>query len=82
MQDPRHHPPKTSLSPTPHDDASMGQSEPITDLLISVREGDQDSLDRLFELVYDDLKRRAHHQLVGSTPTLNTTAPREPCGRS
>jgi RNA polymerase sigma factor (TIGR02999 family) len=52
----------------------MGQSEPITDLLISVREGDQDSLDRLFELVYDDLKRRAHHQLVGSTPTLNTTA--------
>ena len=31
-------------------------------------------MDRLFEVVYEDLKRRAHAQLSGATQTLDTTA--------
>ncbi len=52
----------------------MSESHGITHLLEAVREGDEASLDRLFEAVYDDLKRRAHLQLSGSSQTLNTTA--------
>ena len=47
---------------------------PITQLLGSVRRGEPGSLDRLFEVVYDDLKRSAHLKLAGASPTLNTTA--------
>lgn len=46
----------------------------VTHLIARVREGESGSMDRLFEVVYDDLKRRAHAQLNGSSPTLNTTA--------
>ena len=31
-------------------------------------------MEQLFEMVYADLKRRAHFQLAGASPTLNTTA--------
>ena len=52
----------------------MSDAQEITQLLAAVRDGSPGSLDRVFELVYDDLKRRAHYQLAGSSPTLNTTA--------
>jgi len=52
----------------------MSEGQEITQLLAAVRDGTPGSLDRVFELVYDDLKRRAHYQLAGASPTLNTTA--------
>jgi len=52
----------------------MSEPKRITHILEAVRNGDEGSLDRLFEVVYDDLKQRAHFQLAGSSPTLDTTA--------
>ncbi|MDH3734917.1 MAG: sigma-70 family RNA polymerase sigma factor [Gemmatimonadota bacterium] len=52
----------------------MPEAERITHLLRAVSEGDEESMDRLFEAVYEDLKRRAQFQLAGSSPTLDTTA--------
>jgi RNA polymerase sigma factor (TIGR02999 family) len=48
----------------------------ITDLLIELREGRRDAMDRLMPLVYDELKRIAHAQLGGERAghTLDTTA--------
>jgi RNA polymerase sigma factor (TIGR02999 family) len=48
----------------------------ITGLLAALREGDQSALDRLFPLVYGELRQRAHRQLAGhrSGDTLVTTA--------
>ena len=54
--------------------AGMSEPERITHLLQAVSAGDEASMDRLFEAVYDDLKRRAHFQLAGASPTLDTTA--------
>lgn len=51
----------------------MPESVQITDLLGAVREGDGDSLNRLFEVVYGELKRRAHHRIAASSATLDTT---------
>ncbi len=47
----------------------------ITRLLLLWREGSPGSFDRLFPLVYQELKRLARRQLAGSGPgrTLNTT---------
>jgi len=47
----------------------------ITRLLLLWREGSPGSLDRLFPIVYQELKRLARRQLAGSGPgrTLNTT---------
>jgi len=48
----------------------------VTQLLLAWRDGDQDALDRLTPLVYDELRRVAHRQL-GAEPTghtLGTTA--------
>ena len=47
---------------------------PITQLLGAVRRGDPGSLDQLFDVVYEDLKRSAHLKLRGAGATLNTTA--------
>lgn len=49
---------------------------PITELLIAIRDGDRNSLDRLFALVYEELKGQAHRQLelVGRARSLGTTA--------
>ena len=52
----------------------MPESDAITQILEEVRAGCPGSLDRLFEIVYDDLKRRAHLQLAGASHTLDTTA--------
>lgn len=51
----------------------MPEPPRVTQLLAAVRDGEEGSFDRLFEVVYDDLKRRAHYQLSSSSPTLNTT---------
>jgi RNA polymerase sigma factor (TIGR02999 family) len=48
----------------------------VTVLLAGVRHGDRDAFDRLFALVYDELRRRAHFQLAaaaGGRGTLVTT---------
>jgi RNA polymerase sigma factor (TIGR02999 family) len=62
--------------PQKHDarNRPMQDADPITSLLAAARQGEAGALDRLFELVYADLKRRAHLQRAGSTPTLSTTA--------
>jgi RNA polymerase sigma factor (TIGR02999 family) len=48
----------------------------ITGLLLAWRAGDRDAFDRLFPLVYDELRRIAHRQLRGERGehTLGTTA--------
>lgn len=55
--------------------AESGQPD-ITGLLGAWRRGDRDAFDRLFPLVYDELRRIAHRQLGREHPdhTLGTTA--------
>jgi RNA polymerase sigma factor (TIGR02999 family) len=52
-----------------------GTSGPITDLLLELKGGDRDASERLFMLVYDDLRRIAHRALHRERPdhTLGTT---------
>ena len=47
----------------------------ITDLLLQLRTGGTEAMDRLFPLVYGELRRIAHHQLRREHPdhTLGTT---------
>jgi RNA polymerase sigma-70 factor, ECF subfamily len=54
--------------------APSGDRE-ITDFLLQLRDGRSDAMDRLFPLVYDRLRRIAHHQLQAEHPghTLGTT---------
>jgi RNA polymerase sigma factor (TIGR02999 family) len=52
-------------------------SEPagdITEALAQLRAGDRSALDRLMDLVYEDLRRRAHWQLGAGQGTMSTTA--------
>jgi len=48
----------------------------ITRLLVSISDGDRDALNRLFPMVYAELRARAHHQLRHMRPgdTLQPTA--------
>ena len=52
-----------------------GDSRQVTDLLLQMRGGDTKAIDRLFPLVYQELRRLAHHQLRQERPghTLGTT---------
>ena len=54
----------------------MGNQEHITDLLISLRDGDRQALNELVPLVYNELRRiaRSKLRLERSGHTLNTTA--------
>lgn len=53
----------------------MSESHRIRSLLDRLRAGDPAAADQLFDLVYDDLRRRAHWVKPGERPaTLNTTA--------
>ena len=54
----------------------MSDTHVITGLLAAYRNGDAGALDRLFPLVYGDLRERAHRQLARRRPgeTLSTTA--------
>jgi len=51
-------------------------SSQITQLLAKWRDGDQSALEELTPLVYDELRRIAHHYMAGARPdhTLQTTA--------
>jgi len=51
-------------------------SHEITGLIIEARRGSHDALDRLFPLVYEELRRMAHRVLLRerASHTLNTTA--------
>src|SRR5215468_7108833 len=50
--------------------------QPVSELLAQWRAGDEESLRRLVPLVYNELRRLAHHHLRGERPghTLQTTA--------
>lgn len=51
-------------------------NDPVTALLRSVRAGDREKLDRLVDVVYDELRRIAHKRLMAERTghTLSTTA--------
>lgn len=51
----------------------MKRDPGVTSLLVAVRQGEAGSFERLFEVVYEDLKRRAHYQISSTPHTLNTT---------
>ena len=55
--------------------ASAGEHGQITDLLLQLRDRGPEAMNRLFPLVYDELRRIAHHALQGERPdhTLGTT---------
>jgi RNA polymerase sigma factor (TIGR02999 family) len=55
--------------------ALAGTRERITDLLLLHRGGNPEAMDRLFPLVYDELRRIAHRQLLSERAdhTLGTT---------
>jgi RNA polymerase sigma factor (TIGR02999 family) len=50
-------------------------TQPVTELLIELRQGQPEVMDRLFPLVYDDLRRVAHRAVRGERTghTLGTT---------
>ena len=52
-----------------------GDTRQITDLLLQLRDGGTETTDRLFSLVYEELRRIAHRQLQLERPghTLGTT---------
>ncbi|MGH7469607.1 MAG: sigma-70 family RNA polymerase sigma factor [Longimicrobiales bacterium] len=54
----------------------MASTDDISSLLTAWNEGDREALDRLFPVVYRELRRIAHRQLRGERPghTLSTTA--------
>ena len=55
--------------------ALAGDREQITDLLLQLRNGDTEAGNRLYSLVYQDLRRIAHRQLRNERPghSLSTT---------
>src|SRR5690606_32992786 len=56
-------------------DVSTSESDTVLELLAAVRAGDPGSLDRLFPLVYDELRRLAATVRQGRAgETLNATA--------
>lgn len=61
------------MNPSPSE--PVDSRDQITDLLVQLRDGDPEAMDRLFPLVYDDLRRVAHRQLRRERPghTLGTT---------
>jgi RNA polymerase sigma factor (TIGR02999 family) len=60
----------TAVRPSP-----MTDSEPITDLLLQLRNGTPEAADRLYAAVYAELRRIAHRHLFDERPghTLGTT---------
>jgi len=51
----------------------VSQTGAITRLLSAARDGDRDAADRLFALVYRELRQIAHRQLGGGGDSLRTT---------
>jgi RNA polymerase sigma factor (TIGR02999 family) len=58
-----------------HEPGLEGDRQQITDILLQLRGGSPDAMERLFPLVYQELRRLAHQQLLGERPghTLGTT---------
>lgn len=58
-----------------YDQAARRNRHSITDLLVQIRHGSPEAMDRLFPLVYEALRRIARRQLQGERPshTLDTT---------
>jgi len=54
----------------------MQERNEVTQYLAEANRGNSRAYDRVYELVYDDLKQIAHHRLIGFKrgDTLNTTA--------
>lgn len=54
----------------------MASQQEITQLLVDLREGDEEALDQLMPLVYEELQQMAHYHLQRERVdhTLNTTA--------
>lgn len=54
----------------------MQDAQTVTQMLRASRGGDRETLNRLFSLLYDELRRVAHRQLISQPAhgTLNTTA--------
>lgn len=54
----------------------MSDPATVTQLLNAAQTGDSSAIDRLFPLIYDELRQRAHAQRVGygGHATMNTTA--------
>jgi len=61
-----------AIPPEPN---GSSDTRPITDLLLQASSGDRDAIDRLFPLVYEELRRVAHRALRREHPdhTLSTT---------
>jgi RNA polymerase sigma factor (TIGR02999 family) len=59
----------------PSDPADTSQTQPVTELLLELRDGRAGAMDRLFPLVYEELRRVAHRALRGERTghTLGTT---------
>src|SRR4029079_14081117 len=57
-------------------DARSGSQQEVTGLLMRWSQGDDAALAELTPLVYEELRRVAHHQMSGQRPnhTLQTTA--------
>jgi RNA polymerase sigma factor (TIGR02999 family) len=59
----------------PSGSANASDTQPVTELLLQLREGKAGAMDRLFPLVYEELRRVAHRALRGERTghTLGTT---------
>ena len=59
----------------PSDRSDTSRTQPLTELLLALREGQAGVVDRLYPLVYEELRRIAHRALRGERTghTLGTT---------
>jgi RNA polymerase sigma factor (TIGR02999 family) len=59
----------------PSDSPDTSQTQPLTELLLALREGQAGAVDRLYPLVYEELRRIAHRAIRGERTghTLGTT---------
>jgi RNA polymerase sigma factor (TIGR02999 family) len=60
----------------PSDSPDTSRTQPLTELLLALREGQAGVVDRLYPLVYEELRRIAHRALRGERTghTLGTTS--------
>jgi len=59
----------------PSDSPDTSRTQPLTELLLALREGQAGAVDRLYPLVYEELRRIAHRAIRGERTghTLGTT---------
>jgi RNA polymerase sigma factor (TIGR02999 family) len=59
----------------PSESVNTSHTQPVTELLIELRDGHPGAMDRLFPLVYEELRRVAHRAMRGERTghTLGTT---------